>query len=912
MLSFFKGLIDFNARELGRYTREVAQINELDEKVQKLKDADFPRETARLVAEIGGEEKNLLAVRPYAFALVREAARRSLGMRHFDEQLVAGLALSEGRITEQKTGEGKTLSATLPLYYHALMGKGAHLVTVNDYLARRDAGWMGVLFHFLGMNTAAIISNASFVFDPSYAETGELDARLQHLKPISRQDAYAQDITYGINSEYGFDYLRDHMVMRPPDRSQRKHYFAIVDEADSVLIDEARTPHIISTANDHDVSRYYDYAKIVKRLKKDEHYVVDEKARNANLTDAGISFIEQTIHVDNLYERDFETLYHIEAALKAEALFTNNKEYIVRAGEVIIVDEFTGRLLEGRRFSEGIHQAIEAKEGVAIQQESKTLATISLQNYFRRYEILSGMTGTAQTEAEEFHKIYQADVVVVPTHRPVARQDHADYIYKTQRAKFEAVADDVAAQYEAGRPVLIGTTSIEKNELVASILKKKNIPHKVLNAKNHVEEAAIIANAGRRHAVTVATNMAGRGVDIILGGDPTYFEQAQKGSKKKSSWQEAHDEVVALGGLYVIGTERHESRRIDNQLRGRSGRQGDPGESRFYVSLEDDLMRIFGGEQISKLMTMFNFPEDQPLTHSMVTRVIEQAQIKVEGFNFDQRKTLVEYDDVLNQQREVVYEMRTKLLDGPIDDPSAFKASIFAMFEEIAQTFVNQAQINADAQSPDVVKTLVAEIKMVATVDEKKVMEHLKKHDDIGLGQYIEKSMQKTYEKKEKDYGADVWNEVVSFMFISTIDTLFTQHLTSIDDLREGIGLRRHAQLDPLVQYKNEAFSLFEQLLRTISFEGVRRIENVQIEMNSPLVTKKQEGLVYESAGAAPAVDVATGKLEEEKAAKKKKSIVQPPKKEKLGRNDPCYCGSGKKYKKCHMTEDEAKSKHVE
>ncbi len=904
MLSFLKGLVDYNARELKKYERLVVEINELDEKVRSLKDSDFPKETARLREEIAGDEDALLKQRTYAFALVREAARRSMGMRHYDEQLIAGLALSDGQIAEQKTGEGKTLSATLGLYYRGLMGRGAHLVTVNDYLARRDAGWMGKLFHFLGMNTAAMISNASFVYDPKHKETGEIDERLARLRPITRQEAYAMDITYGINSEFGFDYLRDHMVMRPADRVQRDHYFAIVDEADSVLIDEARTPHIISTANDQDVSRYYDYARIVKRLKAEDHYIVDEKARTANLTDEGISHIEKQLGVSNLYEQDFETLYHIEAALKAEALFTNNKEYIVRSGEVIIVDEFTGRLLEGRRFSEGIHQAIEAKEGVAIQQESKTLATISLQNYFRKYTFLGGMTGTASTEAEEFHKIYESDVMVVPTHRPIARKDEPDFIYKTQKAKYEAVVADVAEQYKAGRPVLIGTTSIEKNELVAQLLRKNAIPHKVLNAKNHVEEARIIAEAGRKHAVTVATNMAGRGVDIILGGDPTYEDEK---AKKKHDWQKEHDEIIELGGLYVIGTERHESRRIDNQLRGRSGRQGDPGESRFYVSLEDDLMRIFGGEQIAKLMTAFNFPEDQPLTHAMVTRVIEQAQIKVEGFNFDQRKTLVEYDDVLNQQREVVYDLRNRLLDTPATDPEAFKATVYGMFGEIAQGYANQAQVDAEAPTDENIKALISEVQLIAPVTDKTMMERVKKHDEIGMAEYIQDTMEKAFSKKEKEYGQEVWYDIVRFMYVTTLDTLFTQHLTSIDDLREGIGLRRHAQLDPLVQYKNEAFTLFEQLLRTISFEGTRRMMNVQVEVNTDMTPKQQDGLVFDAPTAAPAIDVATGKLEEEKAAKKKKAKVSAPKKEKIGRNDPCWCGSGKKYKKCHMAEDEAK-----
>jgi len=641
MFNIFKSFFDYNQKEINRLQKKVEEINRLEDKTRILKDSQFETETRKLQKTIQADESKINEILPWAFALSREAARRTLGQRHFDVQLIAALSLHEGKISEQKTGEGKTLSSVPALYLNALSGQGAHLVTVNDYLARRDCGWMGTVFNFLGLTTAAMISDKSFLFDLKYTDKEALDWRLQHLKPITRKEAYLADITYGINSEFGFDYLRDNMAQNPDDAVQRKYHYAIIDEADSVLIDEARTPHIISAPNEEDTSKYYLYPKIINQLTEKLDYVIDEKLRTANLTDAGIKKIEGILNVSNIYEKDFDTLFHIEASLKANALFKLDKDYIVKDNEVIIVDEFTGRLLQGRRFSEGLHQAIEAKEGVTIQRESKTLATVSLQNYFRMYKKLAGMTGTATTEAEEFHKIYNADVISVPTHLPMKRKDEPDMIYKTEKGKFNAVVEEIAKNFKLGRPILVGTTSIERNEYLSMLLKNKGVPHQLLNAKNHEQEAKIIASAGEKGAVTVATNMAGRGVDIVLGGQPPSNIKDQKSKIKNEEikkWQEKHDEVVRLGGLYVLGTEKHESRRIDNQLRGRSGRQGDPGESRFFVSLEDDLMRIFGGEQISKMMTFLNFPEDQPLTHSMVTKAIEQAQVKVEGFNFDIRK----------------------------------------------------------------------------------------------------------------------------------------------------------------------------------------------------------------------------------------------------------------------------------
>lgn len=902
MFNPLKKLFDFNARETGKYQKIVDEINAFEDKARALIDADFAKETQKLKKEITAG-RTVDDVRSWAFALVREAARRSIGQRHYDVQLIAGLVLSDGRIAEQKTGEGKTLSATTALYLHALTGHGVHLVTVNDYLARRDAGWMGAIFHFMGMTTSAIISNASVIYDTAFTDEGT-DPRLIHLRPISRKEAYAADVTYGINSEFGFDYLRDNMVMNSNDWVQRGHYFAIVDEADSVLIDEARTPHIISSSVEEDTSKYYGYAKMVQQLNPKDDYVIDEKARSANLTEAGVSHVEQMLGVSNLYEKDFDTLFHVEAALKAATLFKNNKEYIVRNNEVVIVDEFTGRLLEGRRFSEGIHQAIEAKEGVAIQRESKTLATVSLQNYFRKYDRLGGMTGTAATEAEEFHKIYKTDVVAVPTHRQVSRRDEVDMIYKTERAKFNAVVEEVAKQNKVGRPVLIGTTSIEKNELLAKLLRQKQVPHQLLNAKNHEQEALIIAGAGRKGSVTVATNMAGRGVDIILGGDEN---QADEKKGKKKNWQKEHDEVVALGGLYIIGTERHESRRIDNQLRGRSGRQGDPGETRFFVSLEDDLMRIFGGEQISKLMTFFNLPEDQPLTHAMVSRAIEQAQVKVEGYNFDIRKNLVEYDDVLNKQRDIVYDLRRKLLTQPEADEEGFRQTMSEVFGEIVQSFANQAQLDDFTDNKDQLDILVKEIGLFVPASASKIQDLVNAKDAEGLIGYFTDLFDKEFKKREKKFGKHIWFDVIRFMFLSTIDTFFTQHLTSIDDLREGIGLRRHAQLDPLIQYKNEAFSMFEQLLRGIYFEGSRRIFGVEITQQEapPLEARPQEGLIYEAAAQTSAFEAPI--------EKKAKKLQQPPSKkrglgDKVGRNDPCPCGAinsvtGKpyKYKQCGL-----------
>jgi len=943
MLGFLKKLFDFNEREITRIRTKVEEINKLEDKARLLKDKDFPKETKELKESVQSGKQSLNDVLPWAFALVREASRRVLNQRHFDVQLIAGISLHEGKVAEQKTGEGKTLSATTALYLNALEGKGTHLVTVNDYLARRDAGWMGTVYHFLGLTTSAIISDKSFIYDPDFNDKEVQDWRLSHLKEVSRREAYLADVTYGINSEFGFDYLRDNMAQRSVDLVQRGFQFAVIDEADSVLIDEARTPHIISAPFDEDVSKYYRYAQIVKGLDQKTDYIIDEKLRTANLTDAGVRKIESMLNVSNIYEKDFDTLYHIEAALKASTLFKLDKDYIVKDNEVIIVDEFTGRLLQGRRFSEGLHQAIEAKENVSIQKESKTLATVSLQNYFRMYKKLAGMTGTAATEAEEFHKIYKADVIVVPTHMKMVRKDHSDMIYKTEAGKFNAVVEEIAENYKKGRPVLIGTTSIEKNEYLSRLLTQKGIPHELLNAKNHEREAHIIAKAGEKGAITVATNMAGRGVDIILGGaspNKEDFKNEKEFNAAMEKWQKNHDEVVSVGGLYVVGTERHESRRIDNQLRGRSGRQGDPGETRFFVALNDDLMRIFGGEQISNLMTFFKLPEDQALTHSMVSKAIEQAQVKVEGFNFDIRKHLVDFDDVLNKQREIIYTLRRKILLGPEKDTQEFYQAILEVFYEEITTLVNtilslETEINEETS-----EKLVQELQVFLPVERNEVLTLAKKKDVQGLIEYCKKTAERTYEQKEKKVGKMVWQDVVRLIFLSTIDKYWMDHLTAIEDLREGINLRGYAQLDPLVEYKNEAYSMFERLVGDINFEVTRRLFRVEVELaqkeienkpkTTPIIEQKKKPIVYKSATSvdpftkaqeSPTTiqkDLPTSQKQDSGEAKITVRKVQNPQPtvqefggikfipsgtqldKKPGRNDPCWCGSGKKYKKCH------------
>ncbi len=934
MFNPFKSFFDFNKKEIDRLAKRVEEINKLEDSVRNLKDKDFAAETKKLQEQLKSGT-SLDEILPYSFALVREAARRVLGTRHYDVQLMAGIALHEGTVAEQKTGEGKTLSATSPLYLNALTGKGVHLVTVNDYLARRDAGWMGQLFSFLGLSVSAIISEQSFMYDPTVTDTQATDWRLIHLRPVSRKEAYDADITYGINSEFGFDYLRDNMANEMSGLVQRGFHYAIIDEVDSVLIDEARTPHIISAAYDKDVSKYYDYATIVSKLKPTD-FTIDEKQRTAHLTEAGIATIEGILKVENVYEKDFDTVFHVEAALKARTLFTKDKDYIVKDGEVIIVDEFTGRLLHGRRFSEGLHQAIEAKERVEIKQESRTLATVSLQNYFRMYEKLAGMTGTAATEAEEFSKIYKLNVIVFPTHNNAQRIDHPDLIYKTELGKFNAVVADVAAQHKTGRPVLIGTTSIQKNELLSQLLKKNGIPHTLLNAKNHLKEAQIIAAAGTKGAVTVATNMAGRGVDIVLGGEaPNKYERTvavvgeekegkkkrelddkkndEKFEKKMNEWRKKHDEVLSLGGLYVIGTERHESRRIDNQLRGRSGRQGDAGETRFFVSLEDDLMRIFGGEQVAKLMNFFNIPEDQPLEHKMVSRALEQSQVKVEGFNFDMRKHLVEYDDVLNKQREVIYALRNQILRSESKEVDEIASKLF---DDEIQSLVNM-YVYFDEDDVNFEK-LSQEFSQIIGIDPKKLQGELEKLDKPEIEEVLTKKLQASYKKKQKDLGVDVWKQAVQIVYLSTIDRYWTEHLTAIDDLRDGIRFRGYAQLDPLVEYKNEAYTMFEKLLSDINYDVSRRLLHIEVTQNIPQAQSIDESKMQLSSASAVNAFAAQSDSHaghdhihddshdghDHSGHTHTHTHVEqsvPAQSTKIGRNDPCPCGSGLKWKKCGL-----------
>ncbi|MEI7819062.1 MAG: preprotein translocase subunit SecA, partial [bacterium] len=661
---------DPNEREIRKARNRVDRINALETEIKALTDKQLKAETEAFKQALQ-DGKKLNDILERAFAVVRETSRRVLKMRHFDVQLIGGIVLHEGKIAEMRTGEGKTLVGTAPLYLNALEGRGAHLVTVNDYLARLHAGWMGQIFHFLGLSTAVIMHDASFVYDPEYTDEAHGDERLQHLRPVSRKEAYAADITYGTNNEFGFDYLRDNMVQHIDQMSQRELAYAIVDEVDSILIDEARTPLIISQPHSKPTDRYHEFAKIAASLKKEDDYTLDEKQKAVSMTEEGITRIEKALGVDNVYEAGrIEDVHHIEAALKAEAVFQKDRDYIVSPdGEIVIVDEFTGRMLPGRRYSEGLHQAIEAKEGVPIQQESQTLATVSFQNLFRLYDKLSGMTGTAATEAEEFNKIYKLEVTTIPTHQPMIRVDAPDRIYKSEQAKFNAVAEDVKERHAQGQPVLLGTVSIEKNELLSRLLTKAGVPHRVLNAKNNEAEAEIISQAGQYGAVTLATNIAGRGTDIMLG-----------------------DGVKEVGGLHVLGTERHESRRIDYQLRGRAGRQGDPGSSQFYVSLDDDLMRIFGSERIGSMMDALGLPEDTPIENKMVSRSLESAQKKVEGHNFDIRKNLVEYDDVMNQHREIMYSRRRNVLkkDSLKDDliplfEAEFKAQIQAATDKQTQ-----------------------------------------------------------------------------------------------------------------------------------------------------------------------------------------------------------------------------------
>lgn len=958
MLGVFKHLLDSNEKQVNRLWPIVKKVNELEKNFQKLSDEKLKAKTPefKLRHERGESLDELL---PEAFAAVREAARRTLGQRHFDVQILAGIVLHQGKIAEQKTGEGKTLTASLSLYLNSLTGKGAHLATVNDYLGRVGLGWMGPIYNALGVSGGCIMQEAAFVYDPKFEDKTQTDWRLRHLRPVDKKEAYLADITYGTNNEFGFDYLRDNMVWDLKDMAQKSHHFAIVDEADSILIDEARTPLIISAPTAQATDKYYQFAKLVQELSSDTDYVIDEKLKTANLTEHGITKVEKRLGVANLYEKDFASIHHIQQALKARTLFHKDKDYVVKTGEIIIVDEFTGRLMVGRRWSEGLHQAVEAKEGVKIQEESQTLATISFQNYFRLYEKLAGMTGTAATEAEEFHKIYKLEVIVIPTNMPMIRKDPSDVVYKTVKAKLTAVANDVLERHQKGQPVLIGTTSIEKNEFLSSLLKRKGVPHQILNAKNHQKEAEIISQAGQKSAVTLATNIAGRGVDIILGGTSPTDKLGRPIIKGKEfeKWKKDHEEVIRVGGLHVVGTERHEARRIDNQLRGRSGRQGDPGSSRFYVALEDEIMRLFGGDQIAKIMTAFKLPEDTPIEHSMVSKAIENAQVKVETHNFDIRKHLVEYDDVANKQREIIYGARKEALEAAQDEDKAKK-----MMEEVKAKIDKETENLVLLYSPEGISVSEHEkiTKEFATIipfddfsQKKLVQDAAQIKNPQKLIEFFKKVSDQVYTSRETGLGEKVARDIEKFVMLSVIDTLWIQHLDFLDDLREGIGLRAAGQRDPLVEYKQEAFNLFDKLMTSIDYEIVHRIYKVQVRQEPTVQKIEEKGIEIHPKSQLAAdqkpepeqtssnVPVSQPSLEKdpqemtdeeldaeiarlETLQKNGQSVPsqkldsqdspfakvsnQPIKVSKIGRNDPCPCGAvnpetGKpyKYKKCGM-----------
>jgi len=865
-------LFESNEKEIKRLSPLVDKINSLEPDFQKLSAESLKSKTIEFKQRLAKGE-TLDDILPEAFAAVREAARRTIGLRHFDVQLMGGIVLHQGKIAEMKTGEGKTLVATLPLYLNSLEGKGSHLVTVNDYLARRDAYWMGPVYHALGVSVASIFPPQSsaeylpaFIYDPEYID--EKDKRWPHFRPITRREAYYADITYGTNNEFGFDYLRDNMAVDLSQKVQRPLHYAIVDEVDNILIDEARTPLIISGPAEEATEKYYTFARLAAQLTPDD-YKIEERERQVYLTESGINRMENMLRREgllkspNLYDpSNYGLSPYIENALKAQVLFRRDRDYVVKNGEVIIVDEFTGRLMFGRRYSEGLHQAIEAKEKVKIQKESVTLATITFQNLFRLYNKLAGMTGTAATEAEEMYKIYKLDVVVIPTNRPMIRKDLSDVIYKDEKSKFKAIAAEVERLYKGGRPVLIGTVSIEKSEILSDLLKRRGVPHQVLNAKYHEREAEIIKQAGRLGAVTVATNMAGRGVDIILGGKPPErdeFENEKEFLKKLDEWQKEHEKVVALGGLTVIGTERHEARRIDNQLRGRAGRQGDPGTSQFYVSLEDDIVVRFGGDRIKSIMEWAGMDEDTPIQHPMISRAIENAQVKVEAYHFDIRKHLVDYDNVVNRHREVIYRERDKILHG-----ADLKSNILEMIEEEIGQLVHDYYSRSGFEGPDYTG-LIREISEMfpwpADLEEKRL-------NGIKPDQLAEKLVDyahQLYEKKEAEVGPDDMRLIERLLMLRIIDEHWKEHLTAMDHLRQSVGLQSVRQIDPLVVYKKEGGAYFDSLMAGIKHDITHMIFKVNLEKRE--VQKPQK------------VAVPTG--------------------HKIGRNDPCPCGSGKKYKHC-------------
>lgn len=898
-MSFLDKLFgDPNAKIIKSLQSIIDTINGLEEKMKALSDVELKEMTSSFKEKLANKEWPeqqviLDEILPEAFAVIREASRRVLGQRHYDVQLIGGIILHRGQIAEMRTGEGKTLVATLPLFLNSLAGRGVHLVTVNDYLSKVGAGWMASVFDFLGLTCSVVVHDAAFIYDRDYIDDTQFDERLQHFRKIPRQEAYACDITYGTNNEFGFDYLRDNMVPSLDSAVQRPLHYSIVDEVDSILIDEARTPLIISGSIDEKTDKYYKFADLVERLEENEDYNVDEKMRAATLTEAGVDKMEKWLGVDNIYvEGGVREIHHIEQALKARVLFRKDKDYVVKDGEIIIVDEFTGRLMPGRRYSEGLHQAIEAKEKVEIQRESQTLATVTFQNYFRMYTKLAGMTGTAVTEAEEFHKIYGLETIVIPTNRPMVREDLNDLIYRTEEGKFMAVIEEVKERNAKGQPVLIGTISIEKNEMLAEMMQREGLRPEMLNAKNHFREAEIIAQAGKKGAITLATNMAGRGVDIILGGNPADSKE--------------QEEVKALGGLHVIGTERHESRRIDNQLRGRAGRQGDPGSSQFYVSTDDDLMRIFGGDRMKKMMSTLKVPENMPIQNSLLSRTIESAQKKVEGNNFDIRKHLVEYDDVINKHREAIYRKRKEILEiheGKSKTDNGKNLSditLEMMAGEIA------AVVNFHTPGESVSEWNFQEIsetfKTIVSVDNvKDQIANFKTREEII--NFLVKLADDRYTKMQAAFKAVNINfaEVEKGILIRSIDTLWIEHLETIDYLRRGIGLRGYGQHDPLVEYKKEAYLMFNELNELIQkqvvysiFKTGEALGGLSAEKVAAISTVNENRKLNFSAPEKTAVEQHSHQnldLVHEKAKNEEG--------EKVGRNDLCPCGSGKKYKQC-------------
>lgn len=905
-MNIFSIFGDANAKIVKAMQPLLNKINALEPGYQQLDEASLKEKTVEFKKRLEQGE-GLDDLLPEAFAAVREASRRILNQRHFDVQLIGGIVLHRGQIAEMKTGEGKTLVATLPLYLNALAGKGVHLITVNDYLARLGAGWMAPVYQALGLSTGVIVHEQAYVYDPGYQDESQYDPRLQHFRKIPRREAYACDITYGTNNEFGFDYLRDNMVYTLEQAVQRPLYYAIVDEIDSILIDEARTPLIISAPAEESTDKYFKFAQIVERLVENDDYNVDEKMRAATLTEGGIAKVEKMLGLENIYVAGgVKEVHHLEQALKARVLFKRDKDYVLKDGEIIIVDEFTGRLMPGRRYSEGLHQAIEAKEGVKVQKESQTMATITFQNLFRMYQKLSGMTGTAATEAEEFHKIYKLETIVIPTNKPNIRKDANDLIYRTEIDKFQAVIRDVKERSSKGQPVLVGTISIEKNEVLAELMEREGLKPSMLNAKNHQKEAEIIAQAGRQGAITLATNMAGRGVDIILGGNPPEKEE-----------QEA---VRAAGGLHVIGTERHESRRIDNQLRGRAGRQGDPGSSQFYVSTEDDLMRIFGGDRMRNLMKTLNVPPDMPIENRMISKSIESAQKKVEGNNFDIRKHLVEYDDVINKHRLAIYRRRREILEisagiSQASEGENARTLSDLILEAVASEIIALVNFHTAGDNPAEwnLQEIYETVRTIWTVDSI-LLDKLKGLSQGGrtkdlireeIAAHLKQEAISTYFKLRENFTRANLNfaEVEKGILIRSLDENWVEHLETVDYLRRGIGLRGYGQRDPLVEYKKEAYRLYQELNDLINRNVVYSIYKTG---DALLLSAAKQEIKLFSDQPAQKLEFSGAQKEMQRQAEARNTLdlvrdkIKDDSGQKVGRNDPCPCGSGKKFKQCH------------